>query len=626
MKVYLQTLTPLHIGTGEKRLPVEYIIEGKNYYPFSEQDFIQFIEKNILDINTFSEILDRFIEWIDEISSSMANIEITIQDEKNTIKDIEKSLKNSRIPFNDKKKLEDKKNEIYQQNKNNNQVLQNLRERFDLMKFAKDCKIDGELKINLAKNIQNAFFIWGEISRKKEIAVLAGHSSSNPHQNYIAGSSIKGAIRTALIFAVLQNDPKIKEKYFSDIESLVKDCHERLHKEYDFRKKKDIKKRFEKQLEAIVEQACYCDGKSYQHSDEKYDILKFLQITDARFSLAKNGTNLAKMVSQTGIFVVKKQKENYEIQLQTQTPCLEVWNENIHWEFDINVNLFALWEVYLYSQERNAEWKGIENKLALFYGINTEDLVTLNKLSGEERKQMIEKLQIKAENYVIHKVKAFYELVLAKEKDWVTHQIKKNKANYQTNKYHNSLKNLYTDNTWDKHPIMRLGFAAGFPAHTEYLFMLSEDFGKELMTEIMSILELGNARNNRDYTPNPQKFPKSRIFLINNTSEVKPLGWCSLSTSTTQHAEKQVEVVIQETKAEPILYAQSPIKKNSIVKGKVLSGTGAQKSVELYLYNNEKQIFTFSYQSDAIIGKLCQFVVTGYHNGKVNSITFKGFI
>ena len=50
MKLYLKTITPLHIGNGEELYSLDYVINNNEFFHVSQNLFLQFLKENDLDI------------------------------------------------------------------------------------------------------------------------------------------------------------------------------------------------------------------------------------------------------------------------------------------------------------------------------------------------------------------------------------------------------------------------------------------------------------------------------------------------------------------------------------------------------------------------------------------------
>ena len=61
MKLRLQTYSPVHIGTGEELISMDYVILGQDYYRVSQDKFIQFLVE--IDDQRNSSFTEQFADF-----------------------------------------------------------------------------------------------------------------------------------------------------------------------------------------------------------------------------------------------------------------------------------------------------------------------------------------------------------------------------------------------------------------------------------------------------------------------------------------------------------------------------------------------------------------------------------
>lgn len=466
MKVYLQTLTPLHIGTGEKYDHIDYLVENGLFYRISEKDFEAFInsfpeqEKNNL-ITAFSTWIDKQVLALDKTQSD-----------------------NALASYTNKK--------------------------FNLRNFAQNNGRTQDLTTYLAK--KECYTVFGSTS--KQVQELAGIIGKDNY--YIAGSSIKGAIRTGLLYHIFMDTAL---SYRRKLENTI----------FELTRIRKGKKELNAALHTAIELPLYCGYKKnnqVKYDSEYYDLMKFVQITDTR--LPKSTANITPIQIWETIRIneARKKEEGQKPTYSVETPALslpvEAWRKGLVWEFDININLKAMQQIYLHPDRE--KWIGFAEKVKDFLGIDFATLTDEN-LAAE---------QAKAEKSLLEHVAAFYKEVLSFEKDWFERLAERAKGE----KY---LKSYQTD--WDNRKLLRLGFAAGFPAHTELIMMLSDKATKQQMVAIMKALGIGNNRNNKgEYNPNIADFPKSRLLAKNGDEDLYPLGWCQLLLNKNEAQEMEIDI------------------------------------------------------------------------------------
>lgn len=485
MKVYLQTLTPLHIGTGDVYQKVDYVTEKQRFYKIDAKDFENFIS---LFPNEKNALLEKYIEWIDAHVDALTD--------NRTAKD------NLRLKFQS--------------------------DQFKMNAFAAYIQKEKEYKKMIAE--KESFQVYGNI--RKNVRALAG--SNHTSQYHIAGSSIKGAIRMALLHNVYMNNSLA---YHSSFVTDLNKCLSKYIGSYGV-----DKKQFNSDLKTVVEKPLYCgyidDKGKTRYDSEYYDICKFIQITDARLS-TKGNNREAVQVWQTNRFNEKLIKDEfshektYKIELQDSANPLVVWRSGLVWEFDIEIQLLEMLRIYqnLKKTESRKTWIGFEDKIKDFFEI---DIAQLDKdldevFDAKVKKEKISEKQKHATKLLLKRIDTFYQAVLTFEQEWFAKE--RDGFNVEAEPYQAAFYKVY-DYGWQGINLMRMAFAAGFPAHTELLMMLNDKITKEQMRKIMKALKIGNTRQGNvvNYTPNLEDFPKSRFLACNGTESLYPLGWVQLFT------------------------------------------------------------------------------------------------
>ena len=72
MKLRLQTYSPVHIGTGEELISMDYVIMGQDYYRVSQDKFIQFLVE--IDDQKNSSFTEQFAEWVMERTEELSDL------------------------------------------------------------------------------------------------------------------------------------------------------------------------------------------------------------------------------------------------------------------------------------------------------------------------------------------------------------------------------------------------------------------------------------------------------------------------------------------------------------------------------------------------------------------------
>ena len=221
----LITLTPIHIGNGETLKPLSYVMD-KNYI-------------YVLDMDKFFNILsenqrEQYLKWIDPILNRIAELDekIVVTDDRN-------------------------------QKRNLRKLKREEEAKLSIDWFIKNRL--GQNPINIAKKCL-AYQIPYSIQPRRD--GFKTHIKDIQNRAYIPGSEIKGAIRTSLLYEMLQE----KENY-KIFKNLLKDFSS------IFKSGASTEKKLEKLRKiANAQEEILLRGKK---KDAKFDLLKFIKITDS---------------------------------------------------------------------------------------------------------------------------------------------------------------------------------------------------------------------------------------------------------------------------------------------------------------------------------------------------------
>jgi CRISPR-associated protein Csm5 len=302
MKIYFKSLTPIHIGNGEELNTLDYIIHDRTYYRFSQDHFLQFI-------SAYPGMVERYTEWIDKIVLKIEDLE--------------------------RKKVQTP--DQYQK-RDYNQQLADIRAKMNVVEFAREVQIIDKL-LSFVNNSDKVLRIPIQVQPKPQIRGLV---AAPGNRYYIPGTTLKGATRTALLYAFLESEPnpdKISKILQRSLDRCQTEREKSLAEGKKFRPDKFMKT-FADELEHF---AFYCSfinekGKQIDH-DEKYDIFKFLSISDC--PLVNPGLTLANI----DLYLLSRQRsprgDGFELKAvkQKQAPCVEAIESLQLFEAEIDVNL-----------------------------------------------------------------------------------------------------------------------------------------------------------------------------------------------------------------------------------------------------------------------------------------------
>lgn len=239
MKLQLRTLSPLHIGNGEKYNGFSYIVnKGK----------VLFYDSGKVMENLTPKYSEKFMQWVEQITSEIEQLEKQRRSERNEQRkrDIHEKWKYAQRKLSLKELVEKTISVI---NIKNN--------------FYHNCIYAIEAKSRVYDNVDIECFI---------------KQNDKP---YIPGTEIKGAIRTAVISTLLQKDENwnwFKEKLYN-----FKRIHGTSLQRIPGQKGRgvgDIKKHLVKEMSNIEGELQVKLLRVNNHTDAKYDLLKLLYIGD----------------------------------------------------------------------------------------------------------------------------------------------------------------------------------------------------------------------------------------------------------------------------------------------------------------------------------------------------------
>ena len=250
-KIKLRTLTPLHVGTGEELAPLDYVVlaDQNRFYRLSQEEMLKFVNDQI---DGGAKV---FADWVSEQFTAMREIR-------------------------------------------DNRALSQMSDKMNPYEFCASKQKVREFKQYLndpSNGIFNAPVSIDDFTKQRHrgaksipLGRIREAIKNHRREPILPGSSIKGAIRTAVFYHYLKNhaDPKL-------IESLVIDQLEN---------KRARKERFALPL---IHEAFFCHtqaGDRLKKDDEKMDLFKLLHCKDAQLTKQEQVLGLSKV----NIYLVEK--------------------------------------------------------------------------------------------------------------------------------------------------------------------------------------------------------------------------------------------------------------------------------------------------------------------------------
>ena len=283
---------------------------------------------------------------------------------------------------------------------------------------------------------------------------------------YIPGSSIKGAIRTAILYKWLKDGNSDKILGSEEVED-IKTLYQRMKIVHDRRERNYIKRNLNKKLGNFISNL---ERKAFRgkENDPKYDIFKYIQISDTSS---------------------RSPEESLELRL-VQILEMDVRGRRVDWYRRRNREV----QLYLECLKQGINFTG--------YIKPVKEPKALESLKLREEKLSIE--------YILGACRTF-------SRDLNEHEIefgKKYRINFLVSAI-NELKNEQ-EHSGEKEALMKLGWGSGFLSTTISMFVKEED--EELYKAIVSMAPRGYE----------DEFPKTRRIVFEDEEPRYPPGWVKI--------------------------------------------------------------------------------------------------
>jgi CRISPR-associated protein Csm5 len=337
---------------------------------------------------------------------------------------------------------------------------------------------------------------------------------------FIPGSSIKGAIRTAIIYNVLKEN-SYKSLLANHLNFLISKANEYKRNN---NKIKDLLKSADDKLEQEV---FICgllkekDGKrEIKYDDQKYDLLKLVRVSDSKsVPTDPNGE-----ICELQVYALNNDQPHKPFKIYTE--CI---SENTELEFDISIDIEFLKQAKIELNKHNSDFGkkyfiGIEQKLKNLFDID------IKKESDFDEEKIIKTI-LKALNN-------FGEAVSILESEWVNLIKNKNNASFS------SLEKLY--NIKNK---FKIGFGTGFSGMTILPLLLDDHTLKQKAYEFYKAVGIGFHRSTK-YPLNIDEFPFTRKYSKNQTV-FGGFGWVTILNG------EQIELPNVSTQINNVAYTQN---------------------------------------------------------------------
>lgn len=601
MKLKIRTYTPVHIGTGEELVSLDYVIDENKryYYRISQDQFADFLYEKARDK------VKVYAEWVKDIAAEIGDLK---ENRRAKLKEMD----NNRRDYNQK--------------------LSALQQSMNLMDFCKEHNLVKAFKAYYEKEAEagrvRRLKIRSKIGDKK--LQVRGMMCTHEGKPYIPGTTLKGSVRTALLYKALQ---EYGEPY--EIELMEAISQELARNQRATRTAVKIGPELEYSM--AYGGTRKKKGGYVSYDDVQQDVFKFLVISDAHLEKAADYKEKTEVVK-TDLYLhtntsTDRKRPKFRASRQPQSPYIEALGTGLEFSFGLHFKLkelHAIYQVVRHTPEQDRlNWVGLEKKVLQVFGIDLKSL---------EEKDLDQETE-KVENFIFKTIREFSKA----QAEFETHWLKKIFLKDQLDEI---LARFYREETFEKafgitgryphgkRTLMRIGYGGGFPNKTAFLYFLKNGNLKESLKNAMRQLEIGNRPGSKGrYEPNPDRFPKSRT-LISYKKEVAQLGWLEIGRPEDWSQDQamvyeQISLASEPEKAEPAKpeFQTQKIKKGDFIDGVFLKkGFGPkQKIFELYLNDGKKMEASTNYFSDLEEGKVYNIQVNAVDKkGKVVSFIVRG--
>lgn len=447
MRLYLQTLSPVHIGSGRDIEPFEYIITKGRFYRINTESAMRKLYE--------SGNWEKYEEWLNDIDQRF----------NNAVQNKEKSI---------------------------------IRRDINPVDFcSKQLK-----QPKLAEDIINNHSLYQAVCRRHETYRIREAIKTPNGEIYVPGSSIKGAIRTALVYAVLSENPMLWDQAYKTIQ-------------YHVRSPQKAGTELEKLIICCGEKKINHDGKPIViFGDAKFDLMKIIKVSDT----FKPAAGLE--VSSTAVFSVDR--KTHQIKKVMDTP-VEMIVPRSTFQLELEIDRNFLLNAGQYESKNN--WIGLKDKMKLLFGID------INKIT----EQTIDE----AQNHIFQRIKKTC-LIFSKD-NLENDQIWLEKLPQDTSA---KLKDYLNNLSAIEWPV-KLGWGSSWTGTTIGLFLKKNNMHHDF-DELNKKFKI--AKGN----PGIRDFPLSRRLTHQGEVPTMPFGWISLNTSPVDTLEKE-EIIFKEKKPFDIL-------------------------------------------------------------------------
>ncbi len=487
MILNLRTLTPLHVGDGSQLHAFDYTVHEGRLYRTSQQFFERFLDKMGIDVT------NQFANWSADIVDEMADLESARRGDPRAGKDF-------------------------------NQRLSELRRLHTLREFAKKIGQERAFLDFMRSESLPSLPIQPIGKGERDKQEIRGFQRTADGRAYLPGSSVKGCIRTALLYHFLEkmHEHEAVTRILADnLQQVRRDKAETEQRRSRFNATRHLKN-FGQEIEYLAFFAGMEDERGKVRPGEAQDDLMRCVLLSDTAPLPHE----ALCVENIDLYLVKKQRDGGFLALkQPQAPAVEAVlpGQTLSVSLEFNANLL----LHLHRQSgdagmrigRETHFIGWRKRAEVLFNLGTADFDAM--LAGQ---RSAEDLSAQARTHILDCCRRFSQAQAEALGHW--------KKRFQEYAEGGMAKGLDAGTA----PVfaatgtrLHLGFATGFEGMTVVLHILAHH--KRIFSDIMDVFGIGDSpsawktrRPGETYRANPDKFPNSKR-LATRMGHILPLGW-----------------------------------------------------------------------------------------------------
>lgn len=472
--LYIRTLSPVFVGSGAIMQPFEYVF-----------DQTQEVLYRIAPDKVFDYITQRHERAADLVHPWIENSTRAIDSERDNQK-LSSLLSGFTIGNFIRSKLDDPAlaDDVEQQIRNGR-----------LSMYAIPCQsLKGLQRSNRRRNTS------GQVEERQKLKKAIAIALKTACQElYLPGSSLKGAIRTALLFRVVREAR-------GDVLNKISHILDETFRGISMQRSSHPEKTFAEKLEQYV---FYCgsrDGRDrVQEDDAKYDLMKLIAISDSEGKPSRDAGRIA---------AIDVYQSNGEV--QTQTPAVEALAAQQVFQVRFTLDTPFLLKAKQLLEQNNShfgkqQWIGFRDKFERLFRVPLNNLTQETVAAYEE--QVLES--------IFDACRAHSQAVRERESQLANKQKLNSLATFYT-----SLEAMREGAT------LKVGYASGFPATTIFLALASNNQLRPTMQRILDTFGIGKPQRARGKAKvDVSRFPTSRRYesIIKDTISTNPVGWIHIS-------------------------------------------------------------------------------------------------